>query len=158
MTESSHEIECKYRVSCLPSAIGEGRLLRQAYVAIEHPVSVRVRDDARDGCMITIKAGKGAVRHEIELPIDRQQFDVLWRLAGNRSVEKTRYEIDHDGHMVEIDVFHGRHDGLIVAEVEFDSLAALDAFRPPPWFGEDLTDDMRFTNAALALEAGSPPA
>lgn len=157
MSESHHEIECKYRVMQLPASLGTGRVLRQGYVAIEHPVSVRVREDAREGCLMTIKAGKGAVRREVELPIDRARFDTLWQLAGNRVIEKTRYEIDWQGHTIEVDVFHGRHEGLIVAEVEFDSLEALRAFRPPDWFGDDLTDDMRYTNVALATGAETPP-
>lgn len=153
---AGHEIECKYRLDRLPPSTGAGRLLRQAYVAIEHPVSVRVRDDAREGCLMTIKAGKGAVRREVEWPISRETFESLWQLAGDRTIEKTRYECHWLDHTIEIDVFHGRHEGLIVAEVEFESQAAMREFSPPPWFGEALTDDMRYTNVALATNAALP--
>jgi adenylate cyclase len=51
---------------------------------------------------------------------------------------------------VELDVFHDALAGLIVAEVEFDSERALSEFQPPPWFGREVTDDVAYTNAALA--------
>jgi adenylate cyclase len=44
----------------------------------------------------------------------------------------------------------------VLVEVEFDSDAAMARFEPPRWFGDDVTDDRRYTNAALAL-AGTPP-
>jgi len=53
--------------------------------------------------------------------------------------------------VIELDVFGGSLDGLIMAEVEFRSAEELAAFEPPDWFGRDVTDDNRYTNAALAL-------
>ena len=54
--------------------------------------------------------------------------------------------------MIELDVFSGAHDGLVLAEVEFESTEALEAFEPPEWFGPEVTDDGRYTNAGLALD------
>jgi CYTH domain-containing protein len=34
--------------------------------------------------------------------------------------------------------------------VEFDSEEDLARFEPPPWFGPEVTDDLRYTNAHLA--------
>lgn len=151
------EIECKYRVRRLPALTDSGRQLRQGYIAVDHPVSVRIRDDAGHGCQLTIKSGKGAVRQEVEIPISRDVFDHLWPMAVSRSLEKTRYLIGYKEHKIELDVFHGKLEGLIVAEVEFESLADLQAFEPPDWFEEDLTDDLRYTNVSLATEKVLPP-
>jgi adenylate cyclase len=51
---------------------------------------------------------------------------------------------------VEIDVYHERHEGLIVAEVEFDEEAAARNFEPPDWLGADVTGDPRYSNQLLA--------
>ncbi len=54
-------------------------------------------------------------------------------------------------HVVELDVFAGDLDGLVMAEVEFTSTEEMTAFVPPVWFGREVTDDGRYTNASLAL-------
>ena len=55
-----------------------------------------------------------------------------------------------EGLRAEVDVYAGELNGLRTAEVEFDSRAAADRFRPPPWFGEELTGDGRYANRSLA--------
>ena len=68
---------------------------------------------------------------------------------GKRLV-KTRSEIPLGKCVVEIDVYHDRHEGLIVAEVEFDDAEAARNFQPPDWLGDDVTGDPRFSNQLLA--------
>jgi CYTH domain-containing protein len=64
---------------------------------------------------------------------------------------KTRHRIPYGTHLIELDVFADTLEGLVFAEVEFDSTEALAAFDPPPWFGREVTDDGRYTNASLSL-------
>ena len=54
--------------------------------------------------------------------------------------------------MLELDVYHGRLEGLLTAEVEFDAVAAASAFVPPDWLGRDVTDDPRYKNKKLATD------
>jgi CYTH domain-containing protein len=118
-------------------------------------VSVRVRDAGPEGCTLTVKAATGTdrtERTEIEVPIDRSQFEAAWPLTEGSRVTKTRHRIPTGDHVIELDVFHGDHDGLIIAEVEFDSMEALGAFEAPPWFGLEVSTDERYTNAALARQ------
>ena len=71
-------------------------------------------------------------------------------LQGN-IVEKTRYEIPLAGGIVaELDVYHGKLDGLITVETEFESEKQANAFSPPSWFGKDVTTDKRYKNKNLA--------
>lgn len=49
---------------------------------------------------------------------------------------------------IELDVFEGHYDGLILAEVEFASEEEAKAFNPPAWFGEDVTFPVSITTAA----------
>ena len=52
-------------------------------------------------------------------------------------------------------MYTGDLEGLVVAEVEFDSETAAEAFAPPEWFGEDVTEDVRYKNQRLARD-GAP--
>ncbi len=72
-------------------------------------------------------------------------------------LEKIRHEVPHHGLTIEIDVFGKSLDGLVTAEVEFESGEASDAFVPPAWLGSEVTGDQRFANASLALH-GRPGA
>jgi adenylate cyclase len=112
---------------------------------------VRVR--RRDGrTWLTVKAGAGRVRVEEEIEIEGDRFERLWPLR----IEKTRYEIDADGGaVIELDVYTGDLEGLVVAEVEFDSEEAAEAYVAPDWLGTDVTEDLRYKNQRLARD-GAP--
>ena len=62
-----------------------------------------------------------------------------------------RYEIPWDDVMIEIDVYRGRHAGLVVAEVEFPDSASCRSFKAPWWFGREVTGEKRYSNVRLAL-------
>jgi adenylate cyclase len=116
---------------------------------------VRVR--RRGGrAWLTVKAGAGRTRVEEEVEIEGDRFERLWPLTEGRRIEKTRYEIDAgDGLVIELDVYGGELEGLVVAEVEFDSEEAAEAFTPPDWLGPDVTEDARYKNQRLA-RSGAP--
>ena len=57
-----------------------------------------------------------------------------------------------DGDTLELDIYHGRLEGLLTAEVEFASVSAASAFVPPDWLGPDVTDDPRYKNKKLATD------
>ncbi|HWF49442.1 MAG TPA: CYTH domain-containing protein [Solirubrobacteraceae bacterium] len=132
--------------------------IEQAYVAID-PAGTEVRVRRRAGeTTLTVKGGRGRSRTEEELEIDPEIFRELWELSAGRTLEKRRYELPGEGGLtIEVDVYAGRLGGLIVAEVEFPSTEAADAFVPPPWFGQEVTDDDAYKNRSLAVE-GRPPA
>ncbi|MFA6908833.1 MAG: hypothetical protein WC289_03005, partial [Patescibacteria group bacterium] len=54
--------------------------------------------------------------------ISKWAFDQLCEAAGNRWFAKTRYTIDHGGFPIFVDVFRGRHEGLILLTHECASL------------------------------------
>ncbi len=147
------ERERKFLIGTVPDGLVHSGVdqLRQGYLAIDDGRSVRVRDAGPAGCTLTVKAGKGAERTELEWPIERRDFDAAWPHTLGRRVEKTRHRIPFGEHVIELDVFGGDLDGLVIAEVEFTSNDAMAAFSPPPWFGRDVTDEGGYTNAALAL-------
>jgi len=125
-----------------------GCRLRQGYLSTTADRSVRVRV-AADKAYLTVK-GKtvNAARTEYEYPIPLQDACVMLdELCERPLIEKTRYRIDYGGLTWEIDVFEGDNAGLVIAEVELDSV---DQVVPMPvWAGEEVTGDCRYYNSSL---------
>ena len=150
------ERERKYLLVDSPSFVDEGTRLRQGYLAVDGSVSVRVRAAEGKGRTLTIKSGAGAVRTELEWDMSHEEFEAAWDLTKGRRIHKVRHNISHNGHVIEVDVFLDELDGLVMAEVEFESDAALAQFEPPPWFGREVTNELRYTNASLAVDGLDP--
>ena len=72
-------------------------------------------------------------------------------MTEGKQIEKVRFEIDHSGMKIELDIYKGILNGLLVAEVEFLSIDQAKSFIPPDWFGREVTEDERFKNKNLAL-------
>ncbi|WP_242126608.1 CYTH domain-containing protein [Sphingobium sp. Sx8-8] len=127
-----------------------GRVLRQAYVTHDPRASVRVRL-SDDRAWLTLKSGRaGIVRDEFEYEISLADAeDMLDRLCTGPVIEKTRYRVPHGGRIWEVDVFAGRANGLVLAEIELR--APDEAFDLPDWVGREVTADPRFRNSAIAL-------
>ena len=146
------EIERKFLFDELPDDAGSSRRIEQGYLAItDEGTEVRVRRWP-DAQVLTVKHGSGQVRVEVEVEIDETQFDELWALTEGARVEKTRWVASLGELEVELDVFEGSLAGLKVAEIEFPDEAAADAFDPPEWLGEEVTEDERYANEHLATE------
>jgi adenylate cyclase len=113
---------------------------------------VRVRISA-NAATLTVKAGTGVSRTEVETAISLEQAEALWPHTVGRRIDKTRSSVTLDdplGRVAEIDVYAGELTGLRIVEVEFDSEAEAAAFAPPAWFGPELTGRPGWSNAALA--------
>lgn len=147
------EIERKFLVDTPPSADerGPGQYFRQGYLAEDGDVSVRIRITP-SAAILTVKAGTGIARTEVESILTDEQGEALWAHTVGRRLTKVRHRIDVPGGVAELDVYEGDLDGLFTVEVEFDSEQAAAAFEPPPWFGRDVTGDGRWTNASLARQ------
>jgi adenylate cyclase len=121
---------------------------RQGYLASGPASSVRIRT-SEDGAWLNIKgATLGVRRSEYEYPIPLTDADeMLDELCDGALIEKTRYFVEHQGKIWEIDVFDGANDGLVVAEIELDSED--EAFARPDWLGEEVSHDRRYYNVSL---------
>ena len=123
--------------------------IRQAYLSDKPESTVRIRV-SDDRAWLTVKGrNQGAVRDEWEYPIPVDDaMNMADRLTGGWSIDKTRHMVMYDGYRWEVDVFHGRHEGLILAEIELPCISA--PFTCPPFIGEEVTDDPRYYNSVLA--------
>jgi len=67
-------------------------------------------------------------------------------------LQKIRYEVPWKHFLIEIDIYVGKNKGLMVAEVEFPNRNACRKFKPPDWFGREVTGAKRYSNIRLATE------
>ncbi len=132
-----------------------GLRMRQAYLSTDPDRTVRVRvvevASNQHQAWLTIKGrSKGPVRAEFEYPIPAQDAgEMIDTICLRPAIEKTRFRVDHQGDLWEIDEFSGDNAGLVVAEIELEF--ADQAFAIPPWLGQEVTDDPRYTNSSLTL-------
>lgn len=148
------EIERKFLVTTFPGGELHTASLRQGYLTMAtDSVELRLRQQDTEYFM-TLKSGCGLSRQEYETPINITQFETLWPATVGRRIEKTRHSGRlPDGQIFELDVFTGQLSPLMLVEVEFISENAAKAFIPPPWFGDEVTEDKRYKNKALALSS-----
>lgn len=148
------EIERKYLVKTLPILPAACKRITQQYLAITKDEEVRIRrvfEGINSEFVLTIKFGTGMTRKEIETKISCKLFEQMFN-ANKPTINKHRYCI-HDrnsGCKFEVDVYQQQLSGLITVEVEFDTENAANAFKPPDWFGKDVTTDASYKNKNLA--------
>lgn len=154
------EIERKFLVASeawRAQVRGPGTPMRQGYLAAGGPAepSVRIRV-AGTQALLTVKGPGGKVRAEFEYPIPHADGLAMLALSPLAELAKTRFEIEHAGHLWTVDEFHApeRLKGLVLAEVELSSEEVAPAL--PDWLGAEVTDDPRFSNAALAAALTAP--
>lgn len=144
------EIERKFLIGKIPFELGDYvcRKIEQAYLCTE-PV-VRVRRDNGD-FYLTYKSKGLMVREEYNLPLTAEAYSHLLAKHDGIIITKKRYEIpERDGLTIELDVFEGEYDGLILAEVEFGSEEQALAYTPPEWFGKDVSSSPEYHNSTLS--------
>jgi adenylate cyclase len=158
MAQHTQEIERKWLVRELPDL---GTLNReqiiQGYLAVTSDgTEVRIRRKG-EACFETVKRQGGLRRDEIEVEISHDQFRILWPATEGRRLEKTRYALQWNGHQLELDVYQGALAGLVIAELEFESVEESKRFSPPAWLGEEVTEEKRYKNSSLALNGRPAP-
>ncbi len=147
------EIERKYLVtsnSYKGLAIARHHIC-QGYISREKTGTVRIRI-ADDQAYLTIK-GKPAAGHiaryewEKEISVDDARELIL--LCQGTIIEKTRWIIPaaEKGLKWEVDEFHGKHEGIVIAEIELTSEEQ--EVKKPDFVGEEVTADPRYYNANM---------
>ncbi|QAA82414.1 CYTH domain-containing protein [Aequorivita sp. H23M31] len=146
------EIERKFLVTSEAfknEAFKRARIL-QGFLNSNPHRTVRVRIHGETG-YITIK-GKpnesGTTRFEWEKQIPIAEAEQLLHLCEAGIIEKTRYEVQNDDHIFEVDEFSGDNEGLIVAEIELKDEA--EPFHKPEWLGREVTGQVKYYNSNLS--------
>ena len=122
--------------------------IKQAYLQEDPAKSVRVRVTG-EKAWLTIKGisdKQGLVRNEWEYSIPHKDAQDLIGLC-EKAIEKTRYEVNYNNQLFEVDVFHAQNKGLVVAEIELQN--ELTKVEKPHWLGEEITGKAKYYNLAL---------
>jgi len=126
--------------------------LEQGYLARSSGVSVRVRIHDGSSAFLTLKSGGQALtRAEYEYAIPVADARELMALCQPNVIVKRRHLVPAGDLTWEVDVFGGRHDGLVLAEIELDTPDRRIGL--PDWIGAEVTGDERYYNAVLADRA-----
>ena len=143
------EIERKFLVTALPEDLARypKRRIEQAYLCTEPVLRVRRKDEQY---FLTYKGPGLLVREEHEFPLTEEAYLHLLEKADGNRIAKDRYELPCGPYTIELDVFDPPFAPLMLAEVEFPGEAEALTFQPPVWFGEEVTYDPSYTNAALS--------
>jgi adenylate cyclase len=121
----------------------------QAYLSIDPIKTIRVRI-ADDEAYLTIKSRpkKNSIsRNEWEVAIDVEDAKELLSVCLPGKIIKTRYLVPSGKHTIEVDVFHEKNEGLIVAEIELNSDD--EYFEKPDWLGKEVTGLPQYYNSNL---------
>ena len=144
------EIERKFLIHSLPNSLEqyEHTEIEQAYISVDPSIRLRKRNN---DYYLTVKQSGFMVREEMEIAITKEQYERLWSKIETGIIRKTRFLIPiQDGLTAELDVFHGVLQGLMIVEVEFNSIEQANSFEPPTWFGTDVTNNPKYSNNNLA--------
>ncbi|MEN9987347.1 MAG: hypothetical protein RLZZ585_386 [Bacteroidota bacterium] len=143
------EIERKYLLETMDwkdEFIQSVTHIKQAYLFEDEDKSVRIRIRS-DKAYMTIKMGKGVTRNEFEYLIPVSDADEMIEKAALLCLEKDRYVVQYRESTWEIDVFKGKYEGLVLAEIELNN--ENEEFQLPAWIGEEVTNDPTYLNVNL---------
>lgn len=144
------EIERKFLITQLPDNLQQyhSYTIEQGYLCTDPVVRIRQQDN---DYFLTYKSKGFLSREEYNLPLTKESYFHLRTKADGHLISKTRYLIPlESGLKIELDIFHGVHAPLVLAEVEFRSEEEANSFRPLSWFGEDVTYSSAFHNSTLS--------
>lgn len=123
--------------------------ITQGYLTVDPAKTIRVRI-TDDEAFLTIKSPRKdhvLSRGEWEFRIPVNDAVDLLEISLPGRVIKTRYIIPAGDFKYEVDEFHDKNEGLVVAEIELRSEE--DVFEKPDWLGEEVTGDPRYYSSML---------
>ena len=150
------EIERKFLVNsdAFIAQATEHHEIMQGYLCKEpgKTIRVRIRDER---AFLTIKSSRlreGLAKFEWERELDLADAKELMLICLPGAISKTRYIIpappyEDAPRCWEVDVFHGRLAGRVLAEIELGN--ENEPFLRPAWLGEEVTGQPQYYNANM---------
>lgn len=153
------EIERKFTIKYLPNEIESIKKITQKHIFKDMVCSIRVRrsiDIYTEEKIFThtIKTRTENLEKysicELEKNISEEEYFKARSFRGSRTIDKYRCIVPiGDGLKAEVDIFEGWMRGLIIAEVEFESVEQAENFEMPDWF-EKSVPHKEFSNRRLS--------
>lgn len=161
------EIERKFTIRNLPENLENYPFhhIEQAYLCVNPVIRVRREDNEY---YMTYKGNGMMSREEHNLYLNEESYYHLLKKADGNIISKKRYLIPlmnpgfKEGFpappedytlTIELDVFDPPFAPLILAEVEFGSTEAAEAFLPPDWFDREVTYCKEYHNSYMASQS-----
>ena len=151
------EVECRYLLSKIPDDLldnPQGWLITDRYfpntrLRLRHMQSLsgdehiykltqKYRSEAQNAYETTIT-------NVYLTKAEHNRFEAL----EAKILKKRRYQYSLPNFPLSIDVFEGRHQGLILAEMELEKKAGVDELALPSFVIKDVTEDPFFTGGSL---------
>jgi adenylate cyclase len=123
--------------------------ITQAYISTEPGKTIRLRITDKNA-FLTIKTPllpDSLKRNEWEYEIPVDDARQMMNLCVPGKILKTRYLIPAGERKFEVDVFHDRNEGLVIAEIELGS--ETETIEKPDWLGEEVTGNPAYYNSNL---------
>lgn len=134
--------------------ISEVNIIQGYLTGPDDSSDIRLRGINNGEFLITVKEGGGFSRFENEVEINKDQFMKLWKNVNGRIIEKTRYKffltLGKKDFLAEVDVYGGKHKGLVIMEIEVGENETLEDVKMPEWIVENVTGDKGYSNRNLA--------
>ncbi len=121
----------------------------QAYLSDDPERTIRIRIASKKA-FLTIKgkcAANSVTRSEWEFQVPVSYARQIMKICLPGKIEKTRYFIPAGKHVFEVDVFHNKNEGLIIAEIELSY--ENEKFEKPDWLGDEVTGNPKYYNVNL---------
>ena len=146
------EIEKKYLLRSLPENLDSypHSTISQGYLSTDPVLRIRQYGEKY---ILTIKSSGLMERIEVEKPLSKEEYEEMSIMVKGNLISKERYLLplaDYPELKVELDIFGGIFEGLIVAEVEFPDIEKARSFVAPDYFSREVTDDPRYQNSSLS--------
>ena len=119
----------------------------QGYVSKNSNLTVRIRIKNKEAYLTFKGKTIGISRTELETKVDLEFAEKLILNFNLELIRKKRFYIPFENNIFELDVFEGKLDGLILAEVELSSEDEL--IRLPNWISREVSDDPQYYNVNL---------
>lgn len=146
----NNEIERKFLVKNYDISLSSEQIkIIQGYIFSNNGKVVRVRT-FNDKAYLTVKFRKtGLTRGEFEYEIPYDDALIMLENCCNGNIlEKTRYIHYYKNKKWEIDIFEGKNEGVILAEIELSSED--EEFDKPDFILCEVTKDSRYSNHNMA--------
>lgn len=121
----------------------------QGYLSVDPDRIIRIRI-SEGKAIFSVKApvrNSRFSRDEWEFEIPSSEAEKMLKVCLPEIIQKTRYMVPSGDHIFEVDIFHGKNEGLVIAELELTSED--EVFEKPEWLGEEVTGKAEFYNSNL---------
>lgn len=154
------EIERKFLITKLPENLEQYscHYLEQVYISTNPVIRVRKKQSIKPSespesthYILTVKSSGMMSRQEFEMELSEEEYENLLSKGESNTISKRRYEIPLENNLtLELDIFDGTFDGLVLGEIEFTSEEDAKKYNPSELMVKEVTFDSRFHNSTLS--------